>query len=442
MTSTIPANESAVSPTIRITVWLLLLLFTAILGGSIIAKTEVVARGVGKLVPVARVQIVQPLADGKIVELAVTEGQSVAKGDILVRLDPTSAQSDIQRIQAEIDQQSLDANVAAAIFSALTARDPAAAGFMEYGIAEFRGRRGINPDGSAVGEDLVRAALVSLRDQVLQLDAKQKQLEFQQQAQGARVDKAKVDRDIVSQNLATAESLMSQGILSRTAHLERLRELRSIDGDAEVSARELSALAASGEATKRQRISIISDNLATQSRRLREAEIALSSSHASLRAAEDRLQNLTLRSPVHGRIENISIHTIGGYVSAGASLMTVVPTDGSLEIEAFFHNRDIGFLRNGQGAYAKVDAFPSERFGVIPASVINIGADARQSGGANWVYAVRLKASRSHMLVDGAQVPFSPGMTATVDVVTSERRLISYFFEPITKAFQNGLKER
>jgi len=442
MTSTIPANESAVSPTLRITVWLLLLLFAAILGGSILAKTEVVARGAGKLVPVERVQIVQPLADGKVVELAVAEGQSVAKGDILVRLDPTSAQSDIQRIQAEIDQQSLDANVAAAVFSSLMARDPAAAGFMEYGIAEFRGRRGINPDGSAVGEDLVRAALASLRDQVLQLDAKQKQLEFQQQAQGARVDKAKVDRDIVSQNLATAESLMSQGILSRTAHLERLRELRSIDGDAEVSARELSALVASGEATRRQRISIISDNLATQSRRLREAEIALSSSHASLRAAEDKLRNLTLRSPVHGRIENLSIHTIGGFVSAGASLMTVVPTNGGLEIEAFFDNRDIGFLRNGQSAYAKLDAFPSERFGVIPATVINLGADARQSGGTNWVYAVRLKANRSHMLVDEAPVPFSPGMTATVDVVTSERRLISYFFEPITKAFQNGLKER
>lgn len=442
MTSTIPANESAVSPTLRITVWLLLLLFAAILGGGILAKTEVVARGAGKLVPVARVQIVQPLADGKVVELAVAEGQSVAKGDILVRLDPTSAQSDIQRIQAEIDQQSLDANVAAAVFSSLMARDPAAAGFMEYGIAEFRGRRGINPDGSAVGEDLVRAALASLRDQVLQLDAKQKQLEFQQQAQGARVDKAKVDRDIVSQNLATAESLMSQGILSRTAHLERLRELRSIDGDAEVSARELSALVASGEATRRQRISIISDNLATQSRRLREAEIALSSSHASLRAAEDKLRNLTLRSPVHGRIENLSIHTIGGFVSAGASLMTVVPTNGGLEIEAFFDNRDIGFLRNGQSAYAKLDAFPSERFGVIPATVINLGADARQRGGTNWVYAVRLKANRSHMLVDEAPVPFSPGMTATVDVVTSERRLISYFFEPITKAFQNGLKER
>ncbi len=127
--------------------------------------------------PVARVQIVQPLADGKVVELAVAEGQSVAKGDILVRLDPTSAQSDIQRIQAEIDQQSLDANVAAAVFSSLMARDPAAAGFMDMG-SRSPGKRGINPDGSAVGEDLVRAALASLRDQVLQLDAKQSNWSF------------------------------------------------------------------------------------------------------------------------------------------------------------------------------------------------------------------------------------------------------------------------
>jgi len=430
------------SPTVRVTAWLLLTLFAVILAGSIVAKTEVVARGSGKLVPISRVQIVQPLADGKIIELNVNEGQTVAKGDVLLKLDPTAAESDIQRIQANIEQQSLDANVADAIIAPLASTDPTGAGFVELGIQKFRQDWPVNSEKEPEGEALVRAALVALRDQVLQTDARLKQLELQQQAQNARIEKARIDRDIVSQKLSSAENLMKQGVMSRNEHLDRLRELRSIDGDAQVAASELSALAASTEATRRQRAAAISDNLATQRRRLREAEIARDSSDAALRAAQDRLNNLTLRSPAGGRIENMAVHTIGGFVEAGATLMGVVPTEGDIEVEAFFGNRDVGFLQTGQAAYAKFDAFPSERFGVVPARVTNIGADAREDGSAQWVYAVRLQLEKSVMQVDGKDIPFSPGMTVTVDIVTSQRRLISYFFEPITRAFQNGLKER
>ena len=90
MTEMSPSMARA-SPTVRITAWLLLVLFAVILGGSIIAKTEVVARGSGKLVPISRVQVVQPLADGKIIELNVNEGQTVSEGEVLVKLDPTAA---------------------------------------------------------------------------------------------------------------------------------------------------------------------------------------------------------------------------------------------------------------------------------------------------------------------------------------------------------------
>jgi len=441
MTTMSPSIGRA-SPTVRVTAWLLLTMFAVVLGGSIMARTEVVARGLGKLVPISRVQLVQPLADGKIIELNVNEGQTVAAGDILVRLDATAAQSDIERIQANIEQQSLDADVANAIVPPLGSIDPADVGFIEMGIQKFQDDRPVTSPKENEGEALVRATLVALRDQILQIDAKLKQLELQQQAQSARMDKSRRDRDIVSQKLASADILMKQGVMSRNEHLDRLRELRSIDGDVQVGESELSVLAASTEATRRQRAATISDNLANQRRRLRESEIARDSSNAGLRAAQKRLNNLTLRSPVNGRIENMTVHTIGSFVAAGATLMGVVPTQGAMEVEAFFQNRDIGFLQDGQKAYAKFDAFPSERFGVVIGHVTNIGADARQGNAAQWVYAVRLRLDKSSLLVDGKEIGFSPGMTVTVDIVTGERRLISYFFEPITKVIQNGLTER
>jgi hemolysin D len=430
------------SPTIRLTAWAFVFLFIAIVAGSYFAKIEIVARGEGRVIPASRVQVVQPQVDGKIIAILVKEGQAVKSGDALVIMDATAAESDIERILAGIERQTQEAVVAASIQEPLTHHDPTDRGFVRAGRAVLRRHQVVNPEQDST-EPLVVAALSALRDQVAEMDAQLNRVESARTAQLARLERARADREIVSRRFASAQTLRAQGTMSEVDYLERLRVLRAAENDAVIAKRELSEYVAEAEAMLKRRTSTISAALSTYRKQFNDAEIALRGLRAELRSAQRHIANLSLKAPASGRVENLSVFTLGGFVEAGSTLMSIVPTDDKLEIEAFFDNRDIGFLQAGQKAFVKFDTFPAERFGIIRGRVSNVGADARlQTANGKWVYAARLSLDQSAIRISDRTIGFAPGMTAIVDVITGERRLISYFFEPILKVIQDGFGER
>lgn len=428
------------SPTIRITVWLLVGFFAVAVAGSYVARTEIVARGQGKVVPAGRVQTLQPRGDGKITAIHVTEGGAVQRGQPLVELDDTSVRSDIDRIKAEINRQTQDRAVARSILSPLDGGDPASEDFVDGGLTVLRRE---SAAGSGDTEALTVAVLSALSDRIAQIDAQIFRIEQMKGVQVARIEKARTEWNILVQRFAASASLKEQGTISNSEYLERSRLINAGKNEVLIAERELAGFDAEAQTVTAQRKSAISEVRSTYRKQLSAASIALKALQGELGAAERRLADLSLEAPINGRVENLSVHTIGGFVEAGATLMTVVPSDDKIELEAFFDNRDIGFLKVGQRAFVKFDAFPPERFGVVRGTVSSVGADARQqTPGGPWVYAVRLQPEQSSIAVGDRMAAFSPGMTATVDVITGERRLISYFFEPILKALQDSFGER
>ncbi|UXT68567.1 HlyD family type I secretion periplasmic adaptor subunit [Agrobacterium tumefaciens] len=431
------------SPTARVTAWLMVILFTATVAGSYVAKIEIVARGFGKVIPSGRVQVVQPLTDGKIAKILVSEGESVKAGDVLVAMDTAVAESEMTRIKANIERHRQNAVIAKSIIAPLSEADPAHNGFIEAGRTAFLHLPVGDEQQRADAEALVLAVLSSLRDQVLQVDAQIDRVRKGQVAQSVKLETVRSDREIVASNFAAADVLRKHGTISEFDYRGRLRELKAIEGEATIAERQSDELVAEATVLVRQRTSLISTSLSTYRKQKNEAEIALQGLEAELRTANNHLQNQSLKAPMSGRVERLSVFTIGGFVEAGSTLMSIVPAGDDVEIEAFFDNRDIGFLGASQRAFVKFDAFPAERFGIVGGYVVNVGADARDDTTAGkWVYAVRLKLDQTSIRLPEREMKFVPGMTATIDVITGERRLITYFFEPIVKAIQDSFGER
>lgn len=427
------------SPTVRITTWILVCLILIVILGSWVAKIEIVARGQGRIVPVSRIQLVQPQTAGKVQNILIREGQVVQAGDVLIILDSTSTESEVRRISTEIKRQKLMAAISDAIITSLDKQDPSTADFIKVGVERFQ----YILVHSADGKILVKAHLEALRDQVLQIDAQMNKVKKAQSAKIARLEKARADSEIVTRQFASAKNLVERGTISKNEYLHRLRELKAVEGEIQIAEHEADELEAAGNALAHQRVSIISETISTYRKQLNDAGIALTGFEADLTAAQNRLINLTLTAPVKGRVENLIVHTLGGFVAAGETILSIVPIEEHIELDTFFDNRDVGFLEIGQKAYVKLDAFPAERFGVVGGQVTSIGADARHNGAnSQWVYAVRLRLDQDHLRLENKTISFVSGMTATVDVITGERRLLSYFFEPITKVIQNGMKER
>jgi hemolysin D len=176
-------------------------------------------------------------------------------------------------------------------------------------------------------------------------------------------------------------------------------------------------------------------------------DLAKAVSDASLRREElvkstQRSSLQRLLSPVDGIVSQLAVHTVGGVVEAAKPIMVVVPSGGSLVVEAKVLNKDMGFVNVGQPVAVKLEAFPFTRFGTVPGTITNIGSDAVEDEKLGLVYTVRVKLARAMMARGDTMVALTPGMAATADIKTGRRSIMSYLMSPIDEARLSAGRER
>src|SRR5262249_29603807 len=101
--------------------------------------------------------------------------------------------------------------------------------------------------------------------------------------------------------------------------------------------------------------------VAAQAQKLADAERERDKAEQDLVKAQLKRDLTRLTAPIAGTVQQLTATTIGQVVASGQSLLTIVPFEGPMEIEAVIANRDIGFIKPGQNAVVKVEAFPFTR---------------------------------------------------------------------------------
>ena len=122
--------------------------------------------------------------------------------------------------------------------------------------------------------------------------------------------------------------------------------------------------------------------------------------------------------------------------------MVVVPEGVELEVEGRLANRDVGFVREGQEAVVKLEAFPFTRYGTLHDRVVRVSADSVGDERQGLAYALRVALDDQYLEAGDGRVRLSPGMAAAIEVRTGERRLISFFLEPLLRYRHESLRER
>jgi hemolysin D len=153
----------------------------------------------------------------------------------------------------------------------------------------------------------------------------------------------------------------------------------------------------------------------------------------------ERLMRLT--APVSGTVQQLSVHTLGGVVTTAQSLMEIVPDD-ALEVEASVENKDIGFVKAGQEAVVKVEAFPYTRYGYLHGTVRFVSNDAVQDKKQVLTFMTRIKLPTNRMRINGQWVNLTSGMAVTAEIRTGKRSVAGYFLDPLMQTAQEGMRER
>lgn len=151
------------------------------------------------------------------------------------------------------------------------------------------------------------------------------------------------------------------------------------------------------------------------------------------------LANGILRAPVSGKV--FELKKSGGQVTTmGERLLQLVPQNAA-KAEVFVGNQDIGFVRVGQMANVRIDAYPYTKFGELKGKVVKIGADALEPSSNNPTYRfpVEIGLGTSSMRTGGMELDLKPGMAVQANLRLRDKPVISLLTDMFTKNF-DGLK--
>jgi hemolysin D len=171
---------------------------------------------------------------------------------------------------------------------------------------------------------------------------------------------------------------------------------------------------------------------AQANRRLRGEELTKASDKAGL---------TVLTAPQDGVIQQMQVHTLGGVVKPADPLMVLVPRGGELIIEARVQNRDAGFVHEGQAVEVKLEAYPFTRYGVVHGVIEHISRDAVQDEKEGLVFPAMVKLTQPWITVDGRRLMLAPGLAATVEIKTGERRIIGFLLSPLARRVKEAGRE-
>ncbi len=406
------------------------LCLTVFIAWSLWADFDVVVSSTGSAVASSKTKVVQALEAGRVVAIHVKDGDTVEKGMPVVALDATVAAADREKTEQESLEALLDVHRL---------------------NAQLKGRSALEDVPAQVNAELMdrqnhllasRKAEHEQRIAVLRQEAVRKASEMKFSA--ANIQKIASTLPILQQRLEMREKLLKEGFIAEISVIDSRLEVAAQQNELAVQKEKLkeseSALKAAELATLQAQAEYVSRTAAE----LNDAQRRLHSGQREWVKAAYRESYQLLSSPISGTVQQLAVHTVGGVVNPGQSLMTVVPREEGIDVEAQVPNKDVGFLRVGMPVTVKLDAFEFTKYGALEGVVQWIGADAVKDDklGAYYPVRVSLKNTRLPVSVGDQHPEVRIGMSVTVDIAIGQRKAYEFFLGPLLKYKNESLRER
>ncbi|MEO5338672.1 MAG: HlyD family type I secretion periplasmic adaptor subunit [Magnetospirillum sp. WYHS-4] len=422
-------TETPASPAGRAVALAVIVFFNIAATWALLGKIDIIAIAEGKVIPTVQVQMVQPLETGVVRRIRVREGEKVARGQVLVELDPTGSEADALRLAREHAGQAMEV----ARLEALLADDPAEAFVAPEGLA-----------GKAADEmrRLVASQWKEHRARLAGLGGEQARIEAEAATIEAEIGRLSRLLPKVRERVEGKRGLADTQVIARLSFTELEEQLIEREGQLEVQKRKLAESRANAAAARARRAQSEAEFQRDALSRLAEARTKTASLEQELKKARERNRQQTLVAPVDGTVLKLVVHTEGGVVTPAQELMKIVPADAQLEAEVQVLNKDIGFVRDGQAAEIKLDSYPFTRYGTIAGALRHVSPDSVQDEKLGLVYPTRVTLARATMTVDGKEVALQPGMGLSAEVKTGQRRIIEYLLSPIKRYRHDSMRER
>ena len=375
--------------------------------------------------------------DGGIVrQILVHEGDLVHRGQVLLRFDKVTNQATVDIYQNTYDNSL--AEMARYQAEAANARDVTFP-------ASLLTRSG-DPQAAALvagQRSLFQTRMMLYHSQAEVLAGQIQQL--QTQIDGMRAQATAVDSQsgLINDELKGVSDLNKLGYAPRSRLLALQRSAAQIKGQRGAITSDIGRATQQMSAVRLQIAQLAEKRQTDAAEGMAAAQQKLTDAIPKLRAAQESLSGTDVIAPVDGYVFNLSQTTQGGVAQPGEPLMQIVPVNQPLEIVAQVKPTDIADVRVGMPARVTLTAFNPRTTPEVDGTVSLVSADAGMDQATHATfYTVRIRIAPKELARAGKEVHLSPGMPASVSIITSSRTIMSYLLAPLTEAMRSALRER
>lgn len=361
----------------------------------------------GKLEPNSKVKLIQTPVPGLVDEVLVEEGQSVQKGQLLLRFDLRDARNQLissESIKRQLQDESSTYAAALGDNNALKQ------------LSENQRQRLISQKQELVNRR--ESALQQLRRSQVRVTGLQKSL-------------------ATARNIADRyQHLVATGAVSEVQLLEARNKQQELATNLAEEEREVLRLQAELAISRTSPSADLRGRIEANRRLIAEQDARISSTRQQLAYGE-------LRAPTAGVVFNLDVRR-GTVAQAGQNLLRVVPQE-NLQARVYLPSSVIGFIKPGQMADLSLDTFPASDYGRLPAVVRQVDTDSLTpekqkellgTDGSGLFYTAYLTLERQSLQSGNKTIPLLPGMSLSADIQLRQRRMINV----VTAFFEDKLR--
>ncbi len=378
---------------------------------------------------------IQNLEGGIIREILVKEGDRVAAGQMLMRLDDTQSSASADALQGQLDSmRALDARLTAERIDSETVAFPP-------DLASRRGDAKVTE--ILQGQEAIfRTRRLALDGQTSILRQRIEQLRAQVRANEAQMNAMGSQLRLIREEITTVDDLVKKGFERRPRLLALQRQEAQLLGSQN---EQRGLIARSQQAIAETELQIIQTRTSLRNEVVneqRDVQTKIAESNERLRAASDVLVRREILSPVAGTITNLRFFTVGGVIRPGDPVLDVIPLNEQLVIEVQVQPTDIDIVGVGMEAEVRLTAFKQRTVPVLFGHVVSVSPDIFQNERNGQPYYRATVNIDPEQLVKLEGLSLQPGMPAEVLIISGERTMFRYLADPIVQSFRRAFREQ
>ena len=413
---------------------IIFLFFGAFVGWAAFAPLGSAAIAQGVVSVEGNRKSIQHLEGGIVSEIKIKDGDFVKEGDVLIVLDEVQSKASMEIVRSR-------RAIALAQKARLIAeRD----GLDEIQFPEWLLERKDEPNikEAMEGQQNIFDSRRTSRDGQITI-LKQKAAQLEEEIKGLEGQVASSDRQIglIREEIKDVDSLVKKNLAKRPRLRALQRNLAELSGN---RSQNISKIAQTRQAIGEVELQIneltnaLIDEVVAE---LRDVQAQIFDLEEQTRASEDVFDRTEIRAPTDGYVVNLQVHTSGGVIKPGETVLDIVPDNVQLIVEAQVNTADIDSVYIDAPAQIRFPAF-SQRFS-LPAEgkVLSVSADSLEDERTgNYYYLARVQIEN----LENTEIKVTqlrPGMQADVMILTGERTALDYFVNPIILSFNRALRE-